>query len=67
MITKRRESVEVIRSLRTVKADMKQQEEIFENMISDFRAMMTPVQSGQIIVFGEKNKLRREFALGETF
>ena len=67
MARKRSEAVEFIRRLRRTKEEMKKQEEKFEQKISEFREDLTAVQSGRVTVFGEKNKLRREFAIGETF
>lgn len=59
MENKRQEALSFIRRLRTIKEEMKKQEEIFEQKMSEFRLEITAVQSGRIIVFGEKNKLRR--------
>jgi len=62
---KRQESIECIRRLRVIRDEMKKQEEVFERGISEFRCDLDPVQSALITVFGEKNKLRREFSMGD--
>lgn len=33
--------------------------------MSDLREEMSPLQSARLAIFGEKNKLRREFELSE--
>ena len=59
MRSKRVETVSFISRLKNVKEDIKKQEEIFEDKIFEFREAMNPIQSSMIVVFGEKNKLRR--------
>ena len=59
MKDKRRETLSFIRRLKNVKEEIKKQEEIFEDKIFEFREAMTPIQSSRIVVFGEKNKLRK--------
>jgi plasmid stabilization system protein ParE len=60
---RRREAIVQIGRLKRVKEELLQQEERFERALSDIREDMTPVQSALIIVFGEKNKLRRQFSV----
>lgn len=60
---RRREAIVQIGRLKRVKEELLQQEEMFERALSDIREDMTPVQSALIIVFGEKNKLRRQFSV----
>jgi hypothetical protein len=64
---KRKDAISYILRLKNVKNDLKQQESIFERWMSDIREDMNPIQSALVTIFGEKNKLRREFELGGEF
>lgn len=64
---KRKDAISYILRLKNVKNDLKQQEGIFERWMSDIREDMNPIQSALVTIFGEKNKLRREFELGGEF
>jgi hypothetical protein len=58
-VNKRKETINLITKLRDSKNKLKQQEEIFEKAMTQFREDMSPVQSARLILFGEKNKIRK--------
>jgi hypothetical protein len=58
-VNKRKETISLITKLRDSKSTLKQQEEIFERVLNQIREDMSPVQSAQLILFGEKNKIRK--------
>jgi polyhydroxyalkanoate synthesis regulator protein len=59
----RRETVGLIGKLKSVKEQLKGQEEMFERVMTHFREEMNPLQSARLILFGERNKLRKQFSL----
>jgi hypothetical protein len=63
LVAKRRETVGLISKLKAAKAQLKSQEDIFERAITHFREEMNPIQSARLALFGEKNKLRKQFAI----
>lgn len=60
---KRKDTVRLIQKLKETKEQLKKQEQIFERTMSNIRQDVNPVQSAQLILFGEKNKLRRQFTI----
>lgn len=56
-----------MKRLKAANEKIKRQGEIFEKRLGYFRQDMTPIQCAKLTLFAEKNKLRREFAVGDDF
>lgn len=61
------ETVGHIRRLKAAKEKIKRQGEIFEHQMGIYRADLSPIQVALLMLFAEKNKLRRQLSFSEDF
>jgi hypothetical protein len=63
LIGRRNEAIALVVRLLQANQALKRQEEKFERKLGDFREDMSAIQVAKMLLFAEKNKLRKEFAL----
>lgn len=62
-IEKKQQVKKIITVLKEIKENIKNEEEIFEAMMSETRKSLKPTQAASMILFSDKFKYKRELSL----